>query len=1433
MKKHIHFVNSLRTRKLILIMALVFWGTTLASAGIYNYSDNWGKAGYSIVSQSNSHIEINYSIDKFFLIDMEIDGETYQHLELPGNFLPNNPGTPDIPGSGRYVAIPRGSDVSFSIVSCRSDTVHNVSIAPAFRIPENETDNLLEYPFNKSIYSSDTFYPEQPVILSEKDKIRGIDVIKLGITPFQYNPVLKQLIIYRDIKIDITFEGGDGHFGEDRLRSRWWDPMLSDILLNYESLPKMDYNKSFDPSEETGCEYLVISPNGTPFQNWAESVRSFRTTQGILTQVVTLSEIGGNTTTLIENYINNAYNTWDIPPAAILLLGDYGTSASDRVISPAWNNYCVSDNVYGDVNGNDLPDIIMARMTARDETELEVMVTKFLQNEIDPPTDPEFYNHPITSLGWNTASWYQLCSEVIGGFWREELGKDPVRINEVSNGTPGNVWSTAPNTAAVVSYFGSAGLGYIPDDPSVLGGWTGGNAEAMSTAIDSGAFMIQHRNGGFIEGWTTPSYTITDINSLLNTELTFIWSIDALTGKFNYSNEVFAEKFHRYTHKDENSGCFGIVAASEINYNFVSDVYTWAAYDYMWPEFMPDFGTNPEPRGIMPAFANAAAKYFLDQENWPYTVENKIPTYHLFHHHGDAFSSVYSETPQNLSVSHSNIIYMGETSFEITANDGSLIGLSVNGELIASAAGTGNPEVITIPPQAPPAQVLVTVTKQNHFRYTSIVDVLPATGAFVVFDTITLNDASGNNNGIMETGEVIMATVTVDNVGIEDAANVVVKLVSSDPYVSITDSTEVYGEILAGNSKQITDGFAWQVSDVIPDLHEVHFNLIATDGSSTWNSEVTVTAHAPDIDFGTWFIDELSGNGNGRFDPGETVYVIIPTINSGSYVAENTMGYLSCNSEYITINNASFNFFSINPGVTEEGVYNVTVSDNAPVGEYVEFLYEIETGSYTYQHVYSSLISPVVEDWESGDLTQFEWETGGDNVWDITILDPFEGSYSVQSGTLQDEDSTYLSLDYEVYFADTVSFWLKVSSESGYDELGFYVDDTEMGSWSGEINWTRESFFVSAGNHTFTWLYKKDETISSGLDAAWLDFIVFPGHVLQANFSADQTEICEGDEITFTDESPGDITAWDWTFEGGTPSTSNLQNPVITYATPGVFDVSLTVYSGTSSATSTMEDYLTVSAVPGQSPTPFGDETVCATASSTDYATSGITGITNYTWLLEPASAGTVNGGGLFATVIWDTGFEGEATLKVAAENECGDGPFSDELMISRYLPEVTLTPFETVCLTWPAFELSGGMPEGGVYEGPGVEDGFFDPQVAGLGTHTISYTYTDPEGCENFAEETIYVDPCPGIDQKTEKSFQIFPNPGDGNFTIVLPELRDDLEIEVYNALNKQVYQQTILQAQANAKTQVNLNHLKEGIYYLHIKGGDLDYVEKLLIRK
>ena len=82
---------------------------------------------------------------------------------------------------------------------------------------------------------------------------------------------------------------------------------------------------------------------------------------------------------------------------------------------------------------------------------------------------------------------------------------------------------------------------------------------------------------------------------------------------------------------------------------------------------------------------------------------------------------------------------------------------------------------------------------------------------------------------------------------------------------------------------------------------------------------------------------------------------------------------------------------------------------------------------------------------------------------------------------------------------------------------------------------------------------------------------------LNAGFSANNTTICTGSAVTFLNTSTGPPTSWTWSFPGGSPSSFVGQNPPpVTYSTPGVFDVSLTVSDGTTTDTETKTGYITV-----------------------------------------------------------------------------------------------------------------------------------------------------------------------------------------------------------------------------------------------------------------
>jgi hypothetical protein len=153
--------------------------------------------------------------------------------------------------------------------------------------------------------------------------------------------------------------------------------------------------------------------------------------------------------------------------------------------------------------------------------------------------------------------------------------------------------------------------------------------------------------------------------------------------------------------------------------------------------------------------------------------------------------------------------------------------------------------------------------------------------------------------------------------------------------------------------------------------------------------------------------------------------------------------------------------------------------------------------------------------------------------------------------------------------------------------------------------------------------------------------------------------------------------------------------------------------------------------------------------------------------------------------------------------------------------PVVTLTlPNTTVCITIPSFALSGGSPSGGTYSGTGVSGGNFDPSAAGLGTFTITYDYTDVNGCTGQATQSLTVDACTGVENGlSESEVNIFPNPSHGNFVInIHTDGLKDAVVTILDVQGKVVYTYTG-NAQGNSISKdISLSHLSSGVYSLQV---------------
>ena len=128
----------------------------------------------------------------------------------------------------------------------------------------------------------------------------------------------------------------------------------------------------------------------------------------------------------------------------------------------------------------------------------------------------------------------------------------------------------------------------------------------------------------------------------------------------------------------------------------------------------------------------------------------------------------------------------------------------------------------------------------------------------------------------------------------------------------------------------------------------------------------------------------------------------------------------------------------------------------------------------------------------------FSWDLGSSPSWSLDNSTSSSGNASLRSGIISDNEASSISLTLFTESANG-SFAYKVDSESSYDFLIFSVDGAQVESWSGDTGWSNYSFPLSAGTHTLQWTYSKDQSVSNGQDAAWIDNLDLPNGLFMTN----------------------------------------------------------------------------------------------------------------------------------------------------------------------------------------------------------------------------------------------------------------------------------------------------------------------------------------------
>ncbi|QMU29862.1 PKD domain-containing protein [Adhaeribacter radiodurans] len=296
--------------------------------------------------------------------------------------------------------------------------------------------------------------------------------------------------------------------------------------------------------------------------------------------------------------------------------------------------------------------------------------------------------------------------------------------------------------------------------------------------------------------------------------------------------------------------------------------------------------------------------------------------------------------------------------------------------------------------------------------------------------------------------------------------------------------------------------------------------------------------------------------------------------------------------------------------------------------------------------------------------------------------------------------------------------------------------ETIPGSINNDIEYTfKESQnLLKEGQYDFkVWLVGiQDDNVSN--DTLRVARFKKPSPTVSFNF----TTKCAGVAVPFlgtASVSPGTITRYEWNFGDG--DSAVVQNPNHIYAQSGTYTVTLKAYSD-EGCYSAVSKTVTIIATPEAK---FAEVEACINEPLTFTNQSTVSsGSMTYNWNFGDGSTSTEQHP--------SHTYRASGTYKVqlTVSNTLGcSNTYTQEVKIYS-LPTVTLAAFTPVCTEAATFTLAGGLPKGGSYSGTGVKDGQFSASVAGIGTHTITYTYTNENGCTNAATSTIVVKSLPTV---------------------------------------------------------------------------------------
>lgn len=307
-----------------------------------------------------------------------------------------------------------------------------------------------------------------------------------------------------------------------------------------------------------------------------------------------------------------------------------------------------------------------------------------------------------------------------------------------------------------------------------------------------------------------------------------------------------------------------------------------------------------------------------------------------------------------------------------------------------------------------------------------------------------------------------------------------------------------------------------------------------------------------------------------------------------------------------------------------------------------------------------------------------------------------------------------------------------------------------------------------------------------------------PTAALTTTIAASSATLCAGKSSTLT---AGGASTYTWSTSASTAST------VVTPTSSATYSVSGTTAAGcpiTGSINITVNPLPVISFSLAQPMLCTNSPTIALNATPVGgvYAGTGVTG-SNY----SPSAAGA-----------------GTYTISYTYTNTNGCTSTSVISSTVNTAPVVTFSLTQTqFCTTSDVLFLSG-TPAMGTFSGTGVTGTVFTPSSAGVGTHTVTYSYTNASNCTAFATSIATVSACTGIEELENTTLSIYPNPGAGVFKI---HATTDLQLTVTNQRGEVLSTQSIKAGDSS----IDLKGFSAGIYFISGQNGQQLMKQKIVI--